>query len=45
MLIPKEAVKYFVVNHENDSGRFKASPAKSTVQIGNKVVQRSVALT
>jgi 23S rRNA-/tRNA-specific pseudouridylate synthase len=39
---PREAVKYFVVNHENDWGLAIARPANMTVQRGNRVVSTSV---
>jgi len=41
-VIPKEAVKYFVENHANDSGLVKARPANRTVHRGNRVVRVSV---
>ena len=41
-MIPKEAVKYFVENHANDSGLVKARPANNTVHRGKRVVRVSV---
>ena len=42
MYVPKEAVKYFVLNHAKVLGLSSAIPAKSTVHNGNKVVNVSV---
>ena len=39
---PNAPVKYFVVNHANFSGAFKAMPANNTVHNGNNTVNVSV---
>ena len=39
---PKLAVKYLVVNHENEAGLTRASPAPRSVHNGKSIVKNSV---
>jgi hypothetical protein len=39
---PRPAVKYLVVNHANNSGRYNASPEARTVQMGKRLTMSSL---